>query len=672
MKLSQFLPLSLAATATLGAASPARRPQLAPRQPSPPCNESNTYDYIVTGSGPGGGTIATNLAKAGHSVLLIEAGSDQSDLLATQIMSFVGRGGSAVTWGFFVKHTDDIERTKRYNLLVWRLTTGGYWVGRYPGPPQDPNAEMMGVYYPRGATLGGSAITNAGAFFLPADSDWKIFNKGSQEEIWSAQDIRRILTKVEHNNYLPNGTEGHGFNGWLQTTMGDRDIYADGVPRLNIMRSMANLVGLDPNKLVDYVTSDGNFDGPDRDQTTGMWGLPFHATSNWKRFSPRDIILSTIGQKRTDGTPAFPLTLKLNSLTTKVLFEPGETPKAIGVEYRTGASIYRADARWNSTVANGTQHTAYARKEVIVSGGTFNTPQILQLSGIGPKALLEEYNIPVVADLPGVGRNLQDNYELPIVGRAQTNISIPNNCTFGQPGDPCVEQWRRGEGPYAQAGNNGFGTLIKTSKAIDNERDIFYFNSPGVLRGFTPGGANISLPAQPDPPTTFGWQTVKMHPQNTRGEIKIRSNDPTITPDINFHHFESGADTDVPAIMEAINLARKSMKQTAGPVGPVTAIEPPCPPENVDDEGACSDPEIDRTWIEEQIFGHHPVGTAAVGGDDNELAVLDTRLRVRGVQRLRVVDASAFPRNPGAFPAAATFLLGEKASELVLEDSDSL
>ncbi|PVI03829.1 GMC oxidoreductase [Periconia macrospinosa] len=669
MKLLQLLPLSLAAT-TLSAASPAR-PESLPRSSGSPGNGSNTYDYIVTGSGPGGGTIATNLARAGHSVLLIEAGSDQSENIATQVLAFVGRGGAAVTWGFFVKHTDDIERTKRYNLLVWRLSTGGYWVGKFPGPPHDPNAEMMGVYYPRGATLGGSAITNAGAFFLPADSDWDVFNKGSEEVVWSAKDIRRILTKIEKNNYLPNGTEGHGFKGWLETNTGDRNVYPATSLRLPIMRAMAKLLGLEPSKIVDYVTSDGNFEGPNRDQQTGMWALPFHVNKGWRRYSPRDRILETLGSKNADGTPKFPLTLQLNSLTTKVLFEPGETPKAIGVEYMTGASLYRADPRWNTTI-NSTLHRAYARNEVIVSGGTFNTPQILQLSGIGPKSLLEKHNIPLISDLPGVGRNLQDNYELPVVARAQINITVPNNCTFGQLGDPCLALWRLGQGPYAQAGNNGFGALYKTQKAIDNERDIFFFNSPGVLRGFTPGGANLTYPPTPDPPSTFGWQMVKMHPQNGQGVVQIKSNDPTDTPDINFHHFTNGADTDIPALMEAIALARKSMKTTAAPVGPVTAIEPPCPAADVDDEGVCKDPEIDRKWLEDQVFGHHPVGTSKVGGDDDEMAVLDQRLRVRGVKGLRVVDASAFPRNPGAFPAAATFLLGAKASELVLEDAGKL
>lgn len=87
-------------------------------------DSSNTYDYIVTGSGPGGGTIATNLARAGHSVLLIEAGSDASLDIRTQILALNTFSNTDATWHFFVKHGDDEERLKRYNLLVWRLANG--------------------------------------------------------------------------------------------------------------------------------------------------------------------------------------------------------------------------------------------------------------------------------------------------------------------------------------------------------------------------------------------------------------------------------------------------------------------------------------------------------------------------------------------------------------------
>lgn len=147
-------------------------------------NETNTYDYIVTGSGPGGGTLATNLARAGYSVLLIEAGDDTSDDLRTQILSLNSFSNVGSAWHFFVKHSDDEERAKRYNLMVWRLTNGEYWVGRDPTVDGHQDATRLGVFYPRGATLGGSAVINAAATFLPSDSDWDYFDKGVGDGIW--------------------------------------------------------------------------------------------------------------------------------------------------------------------------------------------------------------------------------------------------------------------------------------------------------------------------------------------------------------------------------------------------------------------------------------------------------------------------------------------------------
>ncbi|KAF2474943.1 alcohol oxidase [Lindgomyces ingoldianus] len=638
-------------------------------------NDSNTYDYIVTGSGPGGGTIATNLARHGYSVLLVEAGDDQSADIGTQILSFYG-GNGPVKWDFFVRHSDDLERTKKYNLLTWKLADGSYWVGREP-PEKD--AKMMGVYYPRGATLGGSAIVNAAATWLPSDSDWDYFDRGVGDGIWSGKDMRKIFERIEHNNYLEPGAPGHGFKGWLQTNNAEKIDYPTSSLKLVILQAALKIIGKDPSKVIDYLTSDGNYLDAERDKAEGLFGLPFHAEKNWKRFSPRDYIFATRNETTANGTQKYQLHLQLRSLATKVLFEEvcGHShgkPKAIGVEYLEGTAMYKGDSRFNPA-AKGRIGQAFARKEVIVSGGTFNSPQLLQLSGIGPKALLQKYNISVIADLPGVGRNLQDNYEMPVVGHAKTNMTTPVNttgpaCTQGAPGDPCVDLWRQGKGPYAHAGQNAWGLLLKSKHSLDGERDTFIFSTGGgaAFRGFAPPTNQPST----DPPTTFSWSTVKIHPQNTAGVIQIKSNNPQDMPDINFNHFVEGADTDLAAILDTVAFGRKAFFGTEAPVGQVTPVEPPCPAADIQQDGYCKDPTPDREWIQNQIFGHHPTSSCAVGPDSNPLAVLDTRLRVRGVERLRVVDASAFPRCPGAFPAVATYMLSEKASDLVLEDAAQL
>jgi choline dehydrogenase len=349
----------------------------------------------------------------------------------------------------------------------------------------------------------------------------------------------------------------------------------------------------------------------------------------------------------------------------------GTKPRAVGVEYLQGKSVYKADPRRNASTT-GTLHQAFARKEVIVAGGTFNSPQILQLSGIGPKALLTKYNISVVSDLPGVGRNLQDNYEIPIYGNAQVSFAAAPDpdapqCTYGAPGDPCLDLWYKGEGPYSRGGSNSNAFLIKTSHAVEGERDELMFASTGgAFAGFSPSTQLSNLTGYP--PTTFSWSTVKIHPQNTAGYVQIQSADPVDTPEVNLNYFAEGAETDLNAMLDTVAFVRRAFASTEAPVGPVTPVSPPCPPADILDTGYCRDVQIDKEWIQDQVFGHHPTSTNKVGPDSDPLAVLDTRLRVRGVEGLRVVDASAFPRCPGAFPAVSTFLLSERATDLVLED----
>lgn len=147
-------------------------------------NAAAEYDYIVVGSGPGGGPLASNLARAGHSTLLIEAGDDQSANPNSNVAAFFATTGidDKLHWDFWVRHYDDLERTKKFEHLVWRLPNGNLWVGPASSAPQG--AEILGVNYPRGATLGGSSIINAGAVFLPSDGDWNYVRDITGDKSW--------------------------------------------------------------------------------------------------------------------------------------------------------------------------------------------------------------------------------------------------------------------------------------------------------------------------------------------------------------------------------------------------------------------------------------------------------------------------------------------------------
>lgn len=173
-----------------------------------------------------------------------------------------------------------------------------------------------------------------------------------------------------------------------------------------------------------------------------------------------------------------------------------------------------------------------------------------------------------------------------------------------------------------------------------------------------------------DTPNMFWRSLARMNVQNAAGYVRITSTDPTVPPDINLRQYESpgGGDVDMGAMMDSVALVRRVFMSLPGPYGPVTPTEPPCNA-GITADGYCKDPEEDKKFIYEQSFGHHPVGTCKIGKKGDKMAVVDSKFRVFGVSRLRVVDASVFPIAPGGFPVLPTFMVGQKGSEAILEDA---
>lgn len=155
----------------------------------------------------------------------------------------------------------------------------------------------------------------------------------------------------------------------------------------------------------------GDMNAPSPANLKGLYNTPLNM-DRYKRSSPRDFLVDTaqlLASKRKQGK----IDIRTNCLATKVIFREN-TKHVIGVEFLDGQSLYRADPRSRGSEV-GTKGMAYAKKEVIIAGGTFNTPQLLKLSGIGPADELKSFGIPVVVDLPGVGENLQDRYENSVI-----------------------------------------------------------------------------------------------------------------------------------------------------------------------------------------------------------------------------------------------------------------
>ncbi|KAI1759912.1 GMC oxidoreductase [Hypoxylon sp. FL1150] len=595
----------------------------------------NEFDYIVVGSGPGGGPLAVDLAKGGHTVLLLEAGDDLSD---DPVYSNVGRFAEAsndarTRWDFFVKHSDDPERELKYERMTWRTADGSFYVGL--DPPEG--AEQLGVYYPRAAALGGCAIHNAAVFHLPNDDNWNHIADVTGDDSWRAPEMRKIFEEIENNHYLANGTAGHGFSGWLDSNQNSGlwlGNATDGIELLKVIAqssgAIANSSAISDDDLKALMNKDINGPEPGRDQSTGIFGMATHTTATGERFSAANYI-----KRALEENPDLPLEIRLNSFLTNIQWDqlsPDQPPAVMAIDYVVGQSAYKADPRYDPS-KNTTAGFSWVGKELIIAGGTFNTPQILKLSGIGPAEELQRHNITVVADVPGVGENLGDNYEGGLVSLAAEPL---------------------------EGFSNTYVVQLKTSASEEN-RDIFLWTMNGAFEGFWPGWP------QNYGPTVLGFPFVHMDPRSANeGSVTLRSADPFEPPDINFRFF-AGADSekDLDAMLEAIRFAQSArdlLPESAG-LAPFDE-QHPCK----GDGGDCSDEAV-KEYLKLQAYSHHASGTSKIGSADDPTAVLDSRFRVRGVTRLRVVDASVFPKPPGAFPVLPTFMVSKKAAKAILEDA---
>ncbi|KAM0231972.1 hypothetical protein ACHAP5_010905 [Fusarium lateritium] len=578
---------------------------------------AETYDYIIVGSGPGGGPLAANLARAGQSVLLLEAGDEQRNNSNSAIVynNTLAINDPLTRWDFFVTR-DTPEFDDEYEFTTYRQTDGEFYVGLEP----PAGAERLGIYYPRAGTVGGCAMHNAASIALPADVDWDDIASMTGDDSWRTANMRQYLVNLERCNYLSNGsTPDHGFTGYIDTSGGDPSWSLNQSDLTSLAQQFSDALGGKETglSLFELLSRDVNENSPDRDQTQGVF-RPYTHSRNGLRSSPRQYIRATI-----DDPNNYPLTLQTDSLVTKVLFSNSsrdKEPRAIGVEYLRGKSLYAADPRYNPEV-QGIPGRVYARKEVILAGGVYNTPQILKLSGIGPKSELDQFSIPVVKDLPGVGVNMKDNLETVLYGTFQKPVT-------------------------------GFWDMYLTTQSALRTRDIHFYCGSLNFIGFFPG-----MPGWNENEFECGF--MQLHPRNINGTVKLRSADPRDVPEIHLGFFQAGDDEDLESMVEAINFVRPIFNNLTDNA---FTEHRPCA-SGID----CTD-DFQRHYHRSQAHGHHAAGTAAIGADDDPLAVLDSKFRVRGVRGLRVVDGSAWPVMPGELPTLPTLMLSEKASAVILGD----
>lgn len=348
--------------------------------------------------------------------------------------------------------------------------------------------------------------------------------------------------------------------------------------------------------------------------------------------------------------------VRTNCHVTKITFDESTPPRATGVEFLDGQYLYKASPK-NSGNA-GVAGSATASREVIISGGTYNSPQLLKLSGVGPADELEQFDIPVVVDLPGVGTNLQDHYEINVQGKAPSDFSSLDGCTFtGDDQDKCLKRFNNpilgNRGIYSSPGV-GAAMFHKSSVAENDNFDLFVFGGPINFRGYFPE-YSVNATADHD---WFTWAILKAHPRNTAGTIKLRSADPLDTPEITYNYFDTGVgdyEKDLTALEEAVDLARDSFKRQ------LVKIDEVLPGKDVTSK------EDIHQYAKDTAWGHHASSSCPIGADGDKMAVLDSSFRVRGTAGLRVVDASVFPKIPGTFTAVSTYMVAEKAADVILQ-----
>ncbi|KAB8216128.1 hypothetical protein BDV33DRAFT_194598 [Aspergillus novoparasiticus] len=596
-------------------------------------DNATEYDYVVVGSGPGGGPLAARLAIVGYRVLLIDAGDNQGNATKQQVptLQLQSTEYKPIRWDYFVNHYSNLTRQEEDSKITYRAPSRGLRVG--PDPPA--NLEPLGILYPRAGTLGGCSAHNAMIMILAYDSDWDSIASATGDDSWSAEKMREYLKRLERNRYLRNSIAGHGFNGWLTTSLTQLKLVLEDQKLLSLVIAAATAAGQNLlGKIVDTVTGLGdillrdlNNDGATRDQQVGLCQMPLAVDiPGYRRTGPRDFLMGTVNAVNADGSRKYHLDIQLNTLVTN----------GNGVDYIRGQSLYKADPR-SENASVGTPGYVNAAREVVLSTGTFNTPQLLKLSGIGPKDELNRWNISVLVGLPGVGTNLQDCYE--------TGLWQKNSLD---------------KGTYT---TNGIAiAIIRKSSASDGEPDLLISGAPANFQGYFPGYSYEALKDAQH----WTWLTLKSHSHNNAGTVELRSTDPKDTPIINFNSFDTGVtendadDKDLQAVYEAMEFSRKIFDNLVPLDG---SFEEVWPGPNVTTEAEL------KEFIKREAWGHHACCTNLIGPDTDNNSVLDSRFRVLGVDGLRVVDASVFPKIPGYYIALPIYMVSEKAADSILSDA---
>jgi choline dehydrogenase len=468
----------------------------------------------------------------------------------------------------------------------------------------EPEKELNGrtMYQPRGKVLGGTSSINGMIYMRGTGADYDHWRQLGNEG-WDYESVLPYFRKAEDNE---NGAdEFHGAGGPLRVS---NQPYKWEIAEA--LLAACQQAGIPYNPDFNGATQEG-------------CGYYQTTTKDKRRWSAAAAYL-TEAKKRPN------LTIVTRAHAMRVLFEG---KRAVGVEYQTPRGLRQARAG----------------REVIVSGGAYGSPQLLQLSGVGPAAHLQEMAVDVVHDLPGVGSNLQDHFNTYCTYRISRNLSL-NSLQYS-----FVDRMIAGakyvflkSGPMS--GNGMYvGALIRSDKRL--ERPDIQLN---ISAWSTVDRTRDGIISHPFPGISIS--PVHLRPDG-RGSVRLRSNDPFAPPEIKFNFLKS--DYDVQALIAGMRAARSIVRQQA--MQKLT-VEETAPGVHVR-----TDEDMIADIRQRGVSNLHPVGSCGMGQGPG--AVVDPRLRVHGIAGLRVVDASVMPAIIAGNTNAPTIMIAEKASDMILQDA---
>ncbi|MGH7073638.1 MAG: GMC family oxidoreductase [Stellaceae bacterium] len=481
--------------------------------------------------------------------------------------------------------------------LTWRtIWQGPLYNWMYKTEP-EPYLDHRLVSLPRGKVLGGSSTINGLLYIRGNARDYDTWRQLGNDG-WSYAQVLPYFKRSENN--WRGESAVHGAGGPLQVTPVDTSHYS-----YEPMMQAAVNAGI---KLTHDFAEDP--EGFNRlDVTVG----------NGRRSSAARAYLHP-AMKRPN------LFVMMNALTQRVVLDKN---RAIGIEY----------------VQNGTRFFARARREVILCGGSYNSPQLLLLSGIGPADEIAKLGIRPVHDLKGVGKNLSEH---PIVGmqfEATTSDTFVQQLRFDRLAMQAVR--------YAVTRGGPFGNQVITANAFVRTRPEL--DTPNMQLFFAPVSftTRVWFPGiRPAEKVGLGGSACLLRPES-RGQVTLRSPNPADPPKIQLNFMKERADRE--AIRDGLRMLRQVFNTE-----PLSALvkEEVMPGANVD-----SDEAWDAYVRQGADVCHHPVGTCSMGTHDE--AVVDPQLRVRGLEGLRVVDASVMPMVPSGNTNAPTIMIAEKAADMI-------